>query len=109
MLKIENYEFAIADDPDNEGVELLLMTVEREDIPENYGFPQRAKIVESDGQKSIWVDFDGREGLTVEFAGVPSEAFSPLDAFEVVTLGIMQEGYVLEEYTLTLQAASKTS
>lgn len=109
MLKIKNYEFVVATDPEEENREVIILTAERADIPVKYGTPVHARTLDVDQQKSIVLSFaspqqlDGQERLNVEFENVEGNVFVPLQSFSSLLLFLFEEGEVVEEYEVSLE------
>jgi hypothetical protein len=113
MHKLANYELIVSrqTDPDaaedQEGPEVLLLTVERSDIPEILGSPFAVRWVQADGLPALEIAFGAPGGVdhTVQLTHMPSHLADTLFAFEDLLLVWMDEGSILGEVDLAFTPA----
>lgn len=100
MLEVANYDVVFTKDPDN-GEELLLLAIERTDVPESHGAPTRVQVFQFETGPALRLEF---EDSSVLLPQVPDAVFPQLTHFSQVWVCWMDEGDIVDDIQIPLAA-----
>lgn len=102
MHQVEHYDFVISRHAENPDKEILLLAVERDDIPTSFGEPIHARWMDEGEELSLEMAFSADPGATVKFSGVARNIAEPLVAFPRVLITWMSARGVVDENDIPL-------
>ena len=106
MHLVANYELFVsraAEDTD----EVLLLTVERADLPSSFGAPQAARLISFEGGLALEVSFEPQTPKSIVlFPDVPANLAESLAPFKRLWLVFMANGDIVAEAKIPLSAGA---